>query len=398
VPTTASQDALDQLELAFEQGDLKVIRKEVTALEKAHPSDVRLAVARARLTAAQGDVAGAMGSLEKLVDDDDHGALAKAYLGALLVAQRNYVEGRAMLEEALEAGVDVPALRHSLGVALAAAGLFEEGLQHLAAAAEKMPGSAPTFFYMGVCFGELGQWDRAAGALFNCIRVDPHYEEGFEALGRVEVERGNPAQARVLAEEGLKHNPGSRILLRFKATVLSDLGDAEGALEALHRIPSGNRTAEDLTNTALMAAGSGDYARALKNAEAAVKAAPNSPHAHYALGLALEGQKPPRQAAVLAAYQASVDLGDPSGEAGTRLGFLQLEDEDPAVRKQAITSLEGAVERSGESPGAVLNLALAYAKDGQKAQAKAMCGVVLADPRAAASEQEQATRLSKVLG
>jgi len=395
---TAPQDALKTLETAFEKADIPGIRTLLPPLENAHPTDVRLKVARARLRAVDGDVGAAITLLEKHVADPKDGALARAYLGALLVAQRRHADGRVHLEAALAAGADVPAGRHALGVALLALGHARDSVAHLAKAAERMPSSAPTHFYLGVAMAELAQWEHAATALGAAIRLQPSYEEAYDAASRVELARGNADRAKAILQEGLAAAKDSPILLRAQAQVCSQLGDARGALSALQKLPAKDLSAEDRTNLALMSMGVGDGGSALRHAEAAVKADALSHRAQYALGLALEAQKPLPRPKMLAAYRKAVELGDPLGDAGTRLGFVLMEEDTPAAATEAVKVLEAAVTRSGQAPGSVLNLALAYARSKDAAKAKAMCNTILADARASASDREQAQRLLKTLG
>ncbi len=394
----APQDALVKLDDALAKADLTAARNQLVLLEKAHPQDGRVAVMRARVMASEGDTAGACVKLDRLQNDAAAGGLARGYLGAILVAQRRYEEGLPHLEAARALKVDDAPVRHALGVALAAQGDYPNALPHLLDACARMPASAPSFFYTGICHAELGDFDAAAKALIQCVQIQPGYEEGWEALCRVEVTRGNTTVARKLLDEALKHNKDSLIIRRYQVGLLVELGDSAAALKALEAIPASARNAQDLVNLSMLAGEKKDRAGALKHAQAAVKADPNLDRAQYALGLALEGQTPLDRAAVLAAYHKAVALGDDRGDAGTRLGFVLMESGDKAELKTAVSVLEAAVERSGDAPGAVLNLALAYARNGDKPKAKAMCSVIMADDGAAPSDTEQAQRLLKTLG
>lgn len=394
----ASQDALTRVDDALAKADLPAVRTQLNALEKAHPQDGRVGVLRARLMAGEGDVAGATVKLRKLTEDKAAGPLARGYLGAVLVAQRQYQEALAHLQAARDAKVNDAPIAHALGVALASQGNHAQALPLLVDACTRMPASGPSWFYAGICHAEAGDFDAAAKALIQCVQVQPGYEEAWEALCRVEISRGNEPVARKLLEEGLKQTKGSLVLRRYQVGLLTELGDSAGAFKALEAIPAASRNAQDLCNLSMLCMEKKDRANALKHAQAAVKLDGAWDRAHFVLGLALEGQQPMDRAAVINAYKKAIAAGDASGAAGTRLGFVLMESNDKADLQAAVDILEAAVERSEDAPGAVLNLALAYARSGDKSKAKAMCSVILADKSAAPSDAEQAERLMKTLG
>jgi tetratricopeptide (TPR) repeat protein len=350
------------------------------------------------VVAAEGDVAGALSRLDRLANDASHGALARGYRAAIQVAQRRYTDALPALEASFRAGVDEPALRHALGVALAAQGRSKEALPHLQNATQRMPSLGVSHFYLGICHAELGAMGSAQQALARAVELQPDLEDAWEALARVEVSRGNTGVAQKLMDEAVRINKDSLLLRRYQAQLLSDLGQAQGALAAIQAIPETQRNAEDLANLAILSMATGAMGPALKHAQAATRADGKLPAAFHALGLALEAQTPMDRAAVIDAYKKAIALGDPGGVTGTRLGFVMMESDDKAVLTEAVSVLNAAVERSGKAPGALLNLALALARLGDANAAKATARSLLADPRTGASEKEQAQRLIKTLG
>src|SRR5690606_13575701 len=108
-------EELSALEDAFGRGDIAAAGKLADALVQRHPSDASGHVAKARLKAAAGDVAGAIKDLQKLADKDGQSGHARAYLGALLTATGDHKRAIELLEDALQKpDGDVPAAHHSL--------------------------------------------------------------------------------------------------------------------------------------------------------------------------------------------------------------------------------------------------------------------------------------------
>lgn len=386
---------LARIEQHFAAADLAAVERELKPLAAKHGADPRLQVVQARLQVARGDASAGEAALRAIVEQHPDQALARGYLGAVLAGQRQYAAALPLLESALAGGADAPALRHALGVALGASGRHADALPHLAAAAEAMPSAAPTFFYLGVCYAELGDWDLAADALARSARLGPNYVDAFEALARVEVERQQPSAALAALAAGLEHNPENGALLRLRVQVLLDHDDLDAAAAALEQIPAGQRDVDDLCTMATLAMRAQRYDQALEHARAAVKHDPRSAAAQHTLGLALEGQQPLERAAVIAAYRAAIERGDPAGAAGTRLGFVLLEESAPEAWREAQAVLEAAAVRNGRDPGTLLNWALACAKTGQRARAAELCQAIAVAPTASASVREQAARLAR---
>ncbi|MFH1810761.1 MAG: tetratricopeptide repeat protein [Pseudomonadota bacterium] len=390
--------ALAQLDAQFVDGDLKKLRNTMKKIEAAHGDAPALQVAKARVQAAEGDLDGAVKALSALSQQAEVRDLASGYLGAIHVAQGRYIEALPLLQKSLNSGVDDAGLHHALGVALGSQARHDEALPHLATAAEHLPTSSPTFFYLGVSLAERGRWNEAADAFARSAKLDARYVDAFEALARVEIERGQVDQALKVLDEGLRHNPEAVALVRLRMQVHADHGQPEQALKALKAIPAAQRDVEDLCNLTLLSLHLDKSAEALKHAEVAVKRGADQARAHYALGLALEAQQPLDRARVIAAYRQSITLGDPGGEAGTRLGFMLLEEAPGASVAEAVKVLEAASTRNQGHPGTLLNLALAQAKAGHADRAKPLCQQILKDPRSSPNLRDQAQRLMQSLG
>ncbi len=389
--SNAPQDALDELERAFDDADLDAIQASLKSLEASHPDDILVQVGRARLTAAQGDPEGAQETLAKLANQKGRGApVARAYYGALLSAAGEHKKAVSQIQTALQDGGDVPAARHGIGVSLLTQGDYKAALPHLQKAAEAMPGSAITFYYLGQGFELARDFARAGLAYANCIKNEPTFPDAFESLVRSNALAGDLEAAARAVDEGLKHRPGDLALLRLRVTVRGDLGDLAGAETALLDIPPDQRNAEDLCNLALLALQRGAPADAEGHARAAVNSDTAYWRGHHLLGAALEGLGKPGDAR--AAYDAAIQAGDPGGEASARLGWLALT-ADPPDPPGAEKILAAALARVPDHPALQWHLALAKKEQGDAAGAQQYAKMVLNNPHAADAERQEAQRL-----
>lgn len=395
--TRPSSQELSALDDAFARGDTETAERLANELAKKYPGDVHAPVAKARLRGAGGDVKGAIADLQKLASADQNGGLARAYLGSLLSATGQHDKAIPELEAALgKPGGDVPAAHHSLGVSLLVSGKTKEAMRHLAKAADAMPTSAPTLFYLGQGAELAKEYEHAARAYVQCVTSDPAYPGAFAALVRCYALQGKLDLAESTVEEGLKHNPGDPELMRFRVQVAFDQNDHDKAKKALLAIPEAKRDVDDLHNLVMLALEAENASEAEPHARLAVKKAPNDWRAHWLLGLSLEGKEPMPRKEVIEAYEAAIARGDPQGEAGTRLGLvlLQGDDADPDLAAEV---LEDARARNPSHAGLLLHLALARANLGDRDQAKALADEVSASANATAAEREQADRLREAL-
>lgn len=396
--TSAPEAALASLDEAFDQGDIDRISAELAPLEAAHPGDARVRTFRARLTAAEGDQDQALALLRGVLRDNPaQSAEAEAYLGAILVARDELEAGLKHLTSALERGAEVPAANYAMGVALAAGEQYQEALAFLALAADKMPGSAATFFHAGLCQAQLGEFLKADAAFVMSVRIEPRQVDAWDLLARVRVELGKPEEALEALDEGLKHNPGHPRLMRQRVQLLIDFGRRDLAVKAVEQIPEDARTDEDETTLAIAAMEARKPAEGLRHARRAVELGAENWNAHYVLGLALEGQQPIDYPAVVRAYETAIALGDPDGRAGTRLGFVLGEERPGSDVQKAIAVLEAARPRSGDHPGTLLNLALCYRRAKRLRDVAPLCALILQSPLATPALREQAERLTKLV-
>lgn len=390
----APADALRSLDEAFDQADLPRIRKELPPLERSHAADPRVRTFRARLTAADGDLDRGITLLRDVVKSSPEAHEARAYLGALLVHRKEYEEGVEHITAAMEKGADVPAANHAMGIALSAVGKFEDALHFLGRAGEAMPGSASTFFYLGICYAELGEWLNADANFVQSLRLEPRQVDAWELLGRVRAQMEKPAEALDALDEGLRLNPDSERLRRLRTQILADFGRMDLAEKELLAMPPDRRTAEDEATLAIAALAGGRKPEALKHARRSVELDAKNWNHHYLLGTALEGVEPLDRKAVVSAYKQAIALGDPEGRAGTRLGFFLTEDAPGGDVKEAILVLQAARKRNGDHPGTLLNLALAYGRAKNPEPIPALCSAILQRDDATENVKEQARRLA----
>lgn len=395
--TAPAQDELDQIEEAFERGDAAAASSLVDRLEGEHPGELHVAVARARLVAASGQVDEAITRLEALAKKHKASGLPRAYKGALLSSVGQHKKAVSEIEAARKKeGGEVPAALHGLGISLLSLGRVKEAVPVLKQAAEAMPRSASTLFHLGQAFEAAGDRDNAQLAYARCVEVEPRYEGAFASLVRVQALAGNFDLAQSTVAEGLKHNPDDVELMRFRVQVCFDQNDMAGAKRALLAIPEERRDVEDLANLGLLEVQEGNAAEAEGYARQAVAKDGDDWRPYWLLGLALEGKEPFPRDEVIEAYEEAIARGDPAAEAGTRLGLVLLSG-DEAIPDIAAAVLEDARDRNPEHPGTTLHLALARANQGEREEALLLATAVLESTRAGEQERAQAERLLEAL-
>lgn len=105
---------------------------------------------------------------------------------------------------------------------------FEEALA-------KDPTMADAQFNIGVCYGELGETEKALEAYRNALKIDGQYKDAYFNIGRIYHLKKDFVQATVYYEKALGRDPYDPEFLFNYAHALMEAGKVDEAIDAWKR-------------------------------------------------------------------------------------------------------------------------------------------------------------------
>jgi len=160
----------------------------------------------------------AVRNYEAALKIDDLFYPAKVNLAMLYNTQGRNDEAEKLLKEVLKAYPQMYDVAYSLGLLLAEKRQYEEAAVYLRRAAKGMPERARIHYNLGLLLQVLQKEAEAELALREALKLEPDTLDFMYALADFYVKRGNPTQARALAEQMVSKHPDQRIgheLLRY---------------------------------------------------------------------------------------------------------------------------------------------------------------------------------------
>jgi arylsulfatase A-like enzyme/tetratricopeptide (TPR) repeat protein len=140
--------------------------------------DLDILMARGSALAQIGRSAEAIATFERALAVDPTSAVAKANLGTVYLAIRDYPRGRALMEEALALDPDVSRAHNALGVIAAETGHPEEAITHWKRAVELNPREWDTLFNLGKLLRQQGREEEARPYLERFVQQAPPRQYG----------------------------------------------------------------------------------------------------------------------------------------------------------------------------------------------------------------------------
>jgi tetratricopeptide (TPR) repeat protein len=195
------------------------------------------------------------------------------------------------LEEALRLGPPDVETLFQLGRLKIETGNPEGGLTALERTLEMDWNHAPSWFYKGKAYAQLGRSADADRAWRECIAIQPHKARAFLELGELYETFEAFEQAFAVYEAGREHNPGNGDLINAVGVLATRLGETEKAVEAFSRaleIQGGRMDA--LYNLGFAYAESGLYEKAIASLQSyMVYADPQKDKVELEMARALQG-------------------------------------------------------------------------------------------------------------
>jgi len=371
------EQGLALVDNALETLDAEKANQALLPLEKTHARDPHVLTARARIRAQQGDLEGARRILEDVVTKSPNLGVPSAYLGQVLAGMEQWVLARPRLEKALQLGVDKPSVRHALGVVMLRMNRHADAVTHLQKALAGDAKNADIMVQLAAALDAAGKAADAQAVLEKLRDAGSDVPTLHVMLANYQRDHGKLEEAVQTLDGAISKFPKEYALHRAKATMLASLGRVGEVGTLIRGIPEAQRNAEDWSFLSTLAMADKKPQDAAKAARAAIAADPAYWRGHQALGLALEEAAPADGNAVMAAYEKAIELGDPEGLAGTRLGLLLMSVPGDVNTKEAIRVLEATRTRSGNNPATLWHLALAYARGKEGAKVKSICESLL---------------------
>lgn len=208
---------------------------------------------------------------------------AKYVLGEVLIDQGRFSEAVALLLEVVREEPQDPFTHYNLGFALASLHRHEEALAAFLEAVRLNPDWLDASVYVGLCYGELGQFTRATPWLQKAVRRRGSPADHARFAANLEALRLLP-EAEASYRAALAEDPRSLLIRRQLAQSLADQGKLLDALETLNETPQADDDPLALALRGVLLAQLGRLDSARQAALRAVELAPTLGDARHTLG------------------------------------------------------------------------------------------------------------------
>lgn len=394
--TTQSMDAL------LKAGELDKARALAEAALRKNPEDRPALLTLAKLASVEGDWTRA----EELVTRATRGGKADAdslLVQAALAAQRGQVDpARSLYQQVISTAKPPRAEAYfGLGYLLASLDDYAGARKALEKAVELEPEVAPYRFHLArMCFAQE-DLKAALPHLEKALELNPLYPPVYVVWATVLQHLGELEKAEKLLRQGLELLPEDAELLNVLGNVLAARGDVPGAFgiaRALAQAFPDDGAAQGNYARLLMA--TGHRAEALALCRELSKRGQATAQTKSIEAMVLECQDEPDVDGAVAAYREAMALDAGDWASANNLGNLLMRREGGNPKQnvaEAIEALEEARRRAPSRVEPLLNLALAQARQGNKAKSKELASAVVKQS-GDKDLREQAERLLKSLG
>jgi tetratricopeptide (TPR) repeat protein len=192
----------------------------------------------AEISEAKGDVAAAIGFMEKAIEKDPINHVNGFHLAKLYLGRKEYEKAAQQFGRVSSLSPDTAEYLIYLGHALREAGKAEEALVELTKGVEKAPGNVEGLYQLGVTQRKLGRLDESITSLESALKNDARHLDSMIALGELYAEKDNFNMAQTQLRTALAiapksvraHNAMGEVLLAIRRwdEALSEFKTAEG--------------------------------------------------------------------------------------------------------------------------------------------------------------------------
>lgn len=305
----------------------------------------------------QGDVAGALVSLEAFARQYPEHPEGHRELTLLLVGQKRFAEANRAIARGVHAAPTSPDLLALAGNLHLHHGRLAEAVTLFDRAVEAAPEFPEAHYNRGLALQGLARTGEALDSLERAVALRPDYGAAWRARGDILLAKADLSGALEAYEAALRIDPTSTPLIGAKANALRAMGRTGAALDAYDAALSGGAAdAPDpdiLNNRALVLGELGRHPDALVDLDRAIVARPAFVEAINNRGLALQAMQ--RFEEALASYESALELAPQLAQAHANRGNVLQE---LARHEDAIAAFERALELDPHLPGTWLNKAL----------------------------------------
>lgn len=268
-------------------GKLQEAERELAQALAFDPPPVQAQVAKARLTAVQGDSAAAKKWLEKAIAADPKSVDAWSTLGDLERDNRELDKSLQAYSKAIEYGFNNISDRLKRALLYIVQGEKEKAKQDIEIVHRLNP-NAPGYHYArGLLALRQQQLTEAQTALERTLTLDETYDPAKFYLGVVHAVQGNYEQADQYLSRYVSAHPTSKSAAEILARVRLQMSNTAGAKSALEPLlQGGEKDAQSLGLLADVALAQGDYSRGIQYLREQVEASGASAQLHTRLGRA----------------------------------------------------------------------------------------------------------------
>lgn len=396
--------ATPSLDTLLKEGDLDTARKVAEAKLKESPGDRKALLALAKLATFDGDFTKASTLAARATldgGDDVDSLLVKASVSAQ--TKPDIDEAVQLYEKAIAMAKPPRAEAHfGLGMVLASAGRFTAARKPLEKAVELEPKVGQFHFHLARVLLADEKLKEGLPHLEKAIELNPLYPPVYEACTFVLQEFGEVEAAEKLLREGLKLMPDHPFLLGLLSNVLVARGNAPEAMKISQKLAAEHpNEPEAIGNYARLMMATGHQKAALELVQQLEAQGKATPQTRALEGQLLETMDPPDVDGAIAAYAAAAKEDHRDWSSLNNLGHLLMRREgDPAENLGAAEeALQESAMRAPHRLEPLLNLALVYARQDRKDEAKEVAQDVVARARGAQVElKKQAEKLIASLG